>query len=318
LEIHTDETGARQSIRGRRTFFRRPRRGKWVGLLFVAPAVTLFGVFGVYTVGYGFLLSFARWNGFSPSWAWVGPKNYTDLLGGNPMVSPTINNAAKNTLIVMVILPIAVTVIGLLLAILLNSITRMRTLMRTVYFVPFVTSGIAVYYAWRFMYEPDGITNAVLNGLGLHSLAQSNGFIGNTNTALLAVIAVQIWSNVPIAMLFYLTGLQTLPESVIEAARIDGASGLRTTWSIVLPLLNPTTALIVIIELREALQNFQLYLLMTNGGPVNSSNTLGLQTYSYAFGATNDLGYASALGWILAIAAVILAVINLRIFRSKQ
>jgi multiple sugar transport system permease protein len=263
-------------------------------------------------------LSFARWNGFSPSWAWVGPKNYTDLLGGNPMVSPTINNAAKNTLIVMVILPIAVTVIGLLLAILLNSITRMRTLMRTVYFVPFVTSGIAVYYAWRFMYEPDGITNAVLNGLGLHSLAQSNGFIGNTNTALLAVIAVQIWSNVPIAMLFYLTGLQTLPESVIEAARIDGASGLRTTWSIVLPLLNPTTALIVIIELREALQNFQLYLLMTNGGPVNSSNTLGLQTYSYAFGATNDLGYASALGWILAIAAVILAVINLRIFRSKQ
>jgi multiple sugar transport system permease protein len=123
---------------------------------------------------------------------------------------------------------------------------------------------------------------------------------------------------VPIAMLFYLTGLQTLPESVIEAARIDGASGLRTTWSIVLPLLNPTTALIVIIELREALQNFQLYLLMTNGGPVNSSNTLGLQTYSYAFGATNDLGYASALGWILAIAAVILAVINLRIFRSKQ
>lgn len=302
----------------RRTSVRRLGRGWWVGLLFVAPATVLFGVFGVYTVVYGFLLSFARWNGFSPNWEWTGLGNYIALLGGNPAVSPKILQASGNTLVGMVILPVLVIAIGFALAVLVNSIRRLRALMRTVYFIPFVTTGIAVYYAWRFMYQPDGAVNSVLDAVGLHGLSQPNGFLGNTTTALGAVIAVQVWSNVPIAMLLYLTGLQTIPDSVVEAARIDGASSWRTTWSVVLPLLNPITALVVIVELREALQNFQLYLLMTNGGPVDASNTLGLQTYSFAFGNTADLGYASALGWLLAVVAIILAVINLRILRSRQ
>jgi multiple sugar transport system permease protein len=308
---------APSSPRGRRTLFRRPRRGWWVGLVFVAPALILFAIFGVYTVVFGFLLSFARWNGFS-DWDWTGLGNYIALLGGNPLVSPTVVQAALNTLVGMIVLPIVVVVLGLVLAVLLNSIRRLRGFLRTVYFVPFVTTGIAVYYAWRFMYQPDGVVNAILNGLGLHVLSQPNGFIGNTATSLGAVIAVQVWSNVPIAMLLFLTGLQTIPESVVEAARVDGASALRTTWSVVLPLLNPVTALVIIIQLREALQNFQLYLLMTNGGPVNSSNTLGLQTYTFAFGASPDEGYASALGWLLAIVAIILAVVNLRVLRSRQ
>jgi len=309
---------ARLSAAGRRGRSRRRRRGRWVGLLFVAPAAVLFAIFGVYTVVYGFLLSFARWNGFSPDWTWTGLSNYADLLGANPAVSPVIAKAAGNTLVGMVVLPIVVIVIGLALALLLNSITRLRAVLRTVYFIPFVTTGIAVYYAWRFMYQPDGVVNAVLDALGLHSLAPSDGFLGTTSTALGAVIAVQVWSNVPIAMLLFLTGLQTIPESVVEAAHVDGASGFRTVWSIIVPLLNPVTALVVVIMLRESLQNFQLYLLMTNGGPVNASNTLGLQTYAFAFGRTTDLGYASALGWLLAVAAIVLAVINLRILRSRQ
>lgn len=289
-----------------------------MGLLFVAPAAVLFAVFGVYTVVYGFLLSFARWNGFSPDWTWTGLDNYVDLLGGNPAVSPVMVKAAGNTVIGMIVLPVIVIVIGLALALLLNSIRRLRGLLRTVYFIPFVTTGIAVYYAWRFMYQPDGVVNAVLDAIGLHALAPADGFLGSTSTALGAVIAVQVWSNVPIAMLLFLTGLQTIPESVVEAARVDGASALRTVWSIILPLLNPITALVVVIMLRESLQNFQLYLLMTNGGPVNASNTLGLQTYTFAFGRSSDLGYASALGWLLAIVAIVLALVNLRVLRSRQ
>ena len=282
------------------------------------PAVVLFAVFGVYTVVYGFLLSFARWNGLSPDWKWVGFENFIDLLGSNKLVAPNISQAAGHTIVVMVVLPIAVVIIGLALAMLLNSIRRLKGFLRTVYFLPFVTSGIAVFYAWRFMYQPGGSINSILEFLGLDWLAQPNGFLGSADSALAAVIVVMAWSNVPIAMLLYLTGLQTIPESVIEAARIDGASGLRTTWSVTLPLLNPITALVVIIGLREALQNYQMFLLMTNGGPVNSTNTLGLQTYSFAFGATSDLGYASALGWLLAVVAVILAVISLRVLRSRS
>ncbi len=308
--------GMRRSRRGRRTKVRRPRR-KLVGLLFVAPAVALFAVYGIYTIGFSFLLSFARWNGFSPDWTWTGLSNFIDLFGGNPLVSPKITQAAENTLFVMIVLPIVVVVLGLTLALLLNSISRLRGILRTVYFLPYVTSGIAVFYAWRFIYQPEGAANAILSALGLGSLAEPDGFLGNADTALPAVSAVMIWGNVPIAMLLFLTGLQTIDQSVIEAARVDGAGGIRTVWSVILPLLNPITALVVVIELREALQNFQLFLLMTNGGPVNSTNTLGLQTYSFGFSATRDLGYASALGWSLALLAIILAVVNLRIFRSR-
>lgn len=310
-------TTTRLPLLGRRAPARRPRRRKLIGLLFVAPAVILFAVYGLYTVVYGFLLSFARWNGFSPDWTWVGLQNFVDLFGGNRLVSPTILQAGGNTLVVMVALPIAVVVIGLILALLLNSITRLRALLRTIYFIPYVTAGIAVYYAWRFMYQPDGGVNAVLRAFGLGALAQPDGFLGSPDTALLAVTIVMIWGSVPIAVLLFLTGLQTIDDSIIEAANMDGAGKTRTAWSVILPLLNPITALVIIIMLREALQNFQLFLLMTNGGPVNSTNTLGLQTYSFAFGASSDLGYASALGWTLAVIAVILAVINLRILRSR-
>lgn len=310
-------TTTRLPILGRRVPTRRPRRRKLIGLLFVAPAVILFAVYGVYTVVYGFLLSFARWNGFSPDWTWVGLQNFIDLFGGNKLVSPTIWQAAGVTLVVMVALPVAVVILGLVLALLLNSITRLRGFLRTIYFIPYVTAGIAVYYAWRFMYQPDGGVNAVLTGLGLGALAQPDGFLGSPDTALLAVTIVMIWGSVPIAILLFLTGLQTIDDSILEAAEVDGAGPFRRVWSVILPLLNPITALVIIIMLREALQNFQLFLLMTNGGPVNSTNTLGLQTYTFAFGSASDLGYASALGWSLAAVAVVLAVVNLRVLRSR-
>ena len=102
----------------------------------VAPAVILFAVFGVYTVVYGFLLSFARWNGLSPDWTWVGIKNFTDLLGGNTLIAPTLGQAGWHTLVVMIVAPILVIVIGLALALLLNSITRLRSFLRTIYFLP--------------------------------------------------------------------------------------------------------------------------------------------------------------------------------------
>ncbi|GAB3141934.1 carbohydrate ABC transporter permease [Marisediminicola antarctica] len=292
--------------------------GRFTGLLFVAPAAALFAVFGVYTIVYGFSLSFARWNGFSPNWTWTGIQNYLDLLGANPPLATSVRVASQNTLVVMVVLPIAVSAIGLVLAVLLNSIRRFRALLRTVYFLPYVTTGIAVFYAWRFVYEPNGSLNAILSGLGLTSLVQRDGFLGNPFTSLAAVLFVLIWANVPIAMLLYLTGLQTIPESVVEAARVDGASTFRTLRSVILPLLNPITALVIIIQLREALQNFQVFLLMTNGGPVDSTQVLSLRTYQLAFDQASDLGYASALGWMLAAVAIVLAVINLRILRSRQ
>ncbi len=114
------------------------------GAAFVTPALALFAVIGVYVIGYGLTLSFAEWNGFTPRWTWVGLRNYADLLWRDPVYAPAVHAAALNTLWVLLAVPVLTVLVSLPLAVLLNSIRRLRALLRSVYFLPYVTSGIAV------------------------------------------------------------------------------------------------------------------------------------------------------------------------------
>jgi ABC-type sugar transport system permease subunit len=276
------------------------------GLAFVAPALVLFAVMGVYTIGYGFSLSFATWNGFAPTWDWVGLGNYADLLWRSPVYAPQVHHAALNTLWVMIAVPLLTVLVGFPLALLLNSVRRLRTVLRSVYFLPYVTAGIAVYFAWQYVLQP-----------GLGSLQQPQGFLGNPSTALPSLIVITIWSAVPVAMLLYLAGLQSIDASLIEAAQIDGAGWWRISRSVLWPLLKPLTAVIVLLNLRDSLQNFQTFLIITNGGPGDHTNVLGLEAYRLAFlkQLAPTLGLASALGWLLFIAALVLATVNQRVLR---
>ena len=297
----------------------RRSEGAW-GLAFVAPALVLFAVLGVYTIGYGFSLSFARWNGFSPEWTWVGVQNYADLLWRSPVHAPIVHRAALNTLWVMIAVPVATVVVSFPLALLLNSIRRWRSVLRSVYFLPYVTAGIAVYFAWQYILQPDGAINLLLRALGLGSLQQPQGFLGNPSTALPTLIVVTVWSAVPVSMLLYLAGLQSVDPNLIEAAQIDGAGWWRISRRILWPLLKPITAVITLLNLRESLQGFQTMLIMTNGGPGDHTNVLGLQTYRLAFLSqlAPTLGLASALGWLLFLAAVALAIVNQRLMRRVR
>jgi multiple sugar transport system permease protein/raffinose/stachyose/melibiose transport system permease protein len=298
---------------------RRKVRQALTGYAFVLPALILFAVMGLYTLGYSLLLSFARWNGFSPKWIWIGLDNYLDVLFRDPNVAPYVQDAAVQTVVVMIAVPILAVVAGLPLAIALNRITFLRTTLRTVFFLPFVTTGIAVFYAWTYVLQPQGSLNWLLESLGLGTLAQPQGFLGNPATALPTLIVVMAWSSIPIAILLYLTGLQAIDPAVLDAAKVDGASGIRTTTSIIWPLLRPITAAVVLLNLRDALQGFQMFLLMTNGGPGGQTNVLGLEVYKQAFfkELRPTLGIASALGWLLFVAAVILATVNIRMLRSR-
>ncbi|MFJ4923206.1 carbohydrate ABC transporter permease [Streptomyces sp. NPDC088725] len=289
------------------------------GYAFVGPAVVLFCVMGLYTVGYGFTLSFATWNGFTPDWTWVGLDNYADLLWRSPVYAPRVRHAALNTLWVMIAVPALTVVTAFPLAVLLNQVKRLQSVLRSVYFLPYVTSGIAVFFAWQYILQPDGAINFLLEGLGLGSLAQPQGWLGNPTTALPVLILVTVWSAVPVSMLLYLTGLQGIDGSVLEAAKLDGAGWWRTNASVVWPLVRPITAIVVLLNLREALQGFQTFLVMTNGGPGDHTNVLGLEAYRLAFlkNLSPTLGLASALGWILFAVALVLALINLRALRSK-
>jgi multiple sugar transport system permease protein len=289
------------------------------GYVFILPAVALFAVLGVYTVGYGLSLSFARWNGFSAKWSWVGLGNYRDLLYRDPALSPVVLDAAAHTAVVMIAVPLVAVAVGLPVALALNRVTALRTTLRTVFFLPYVTTGIAVFYAWTYVLQPEGSLNAILRALGLGTLSQPQGFLGNPTTALPTLIAVLAWSSIPVSILLYLTGLQAIDPAVLDAARVDGATGLRTVTAVIWPLLRPITAAVVMLNLRDALQGFQMFLVMTNGGPGGHTNVLGLEAYNLAFFSElrPTLGLASALGWLLFVVALILAAINVRVLRSR-
>ena len=286
--------------------------------MYISPAIILFLVFGAYPLVYGFLLSFAQWNGLSPNWTWVGLDNYRDLLGGRPFVVEQLVNATWVTLMLVVAVPLLTVAISFPIAIMLNGIRRFRGFLRTIYFLPYVTAGVAVIYAWRYIFDVDGALNSLLRAIGLGLLTVDDGLLGTSSTAIVGVIVMLVWSAVPLGILLYLTGLQTLDGSVLEAAAVDGAGPWRTFWSIVSPMLAPTTALLVVLTLRDALQNFVTPLLMTNGGPFGSTTPLSWVAYNFAFGSSPNLGYASALGWILFIVGIFLALINLRVGKKRD
>ncbi|GHH72957.1 sugar ABC transporter permease [Streptomyces sulfonofaciens] len=294
------------------------RREALTGYAFTAPAVLLFCVMGLYTVGYGLTLSFAQWNGFTPHWTWVGLDNYADVLWRDPRYAPRVHHAALNTLWVMIGVPLLTVAAAFPLAVLLNRAGRMQAVLRSVYFLPYVTSGVAVFFAWTYILQPDGAVNALLGQLGLGSLRQPQGWLGNPDTALPTMIVVSAWGAVPVAMLLYLTGLQGIDRSLLEAAQLDGAGWWRSTASVVWPLVRPITSIVVLLNLRDSLQGFQTFLVMTDGGPGDHTNVLGLEAYRLAFlkELAPTLGLASALGWLLFAAALILALVNLRALRS--
>lgn len=297
----------------------RKLRTALTGYAFIAPALVLFAVMGVYTIGYGLALSFARWNGFTPTWSWVGFGNYLDLLYRDPVYAPLVRGAALNTLSVMIAVPVLTVLISFPLAVTMNRIRTLRTTFRTIFFLPYVTAGIAVFYAWTYVLQPDGSLNFILSHLGLGTLTQPQGFLGNPSTALPTLIVVQSWGAIPIGILLYLTGLQGIDNTVLDAAQIDGAGTTRTMTAIIWPLLRPITAAVVMLNVRDALQGFQIFLIMTNGGPGTDTTVLGLESYTLAFNANlgPTLGLASALGWILFVVALLLAAANLRLLRSR-
>jgi ABC-type sugar transport system permease subunit len=316
-----EATSARSLRAGNAPTRQRERRKQWLtAYAFVAPAVVLFLVMGLYTIGYSFVLSFAKWNGFTPNWDWVGFDNYLDLIYRDPRRAPDVQNAAKNTAVTMVAVPFGTVAISLPLAVLLNSIRRLRGLLRSVFFLPYVTTGIAVYYAWRYVLEPDGALNLLLRSVGLGSLSRPQGFLADPDTALPTLIVVMIWGSVPVAMLLYLAGLQAIDPNIVEAAQIDGAGSVRTLRHITWPLLVPITAAVVLLGMRDTMQGFQTFLIMTNGGPGGHTDVLGLRTYNLAFfqSLSPTLGQASALGWLILLAALALTVVNARLLRGNR
>jgi multiple sugar transport system permease protein/raffinose/stachyose/melibiose transport system permease protein len=298
------------------------------GILFVLPAVIIFLVFGLYTVIYSVVLSFFRWNGFGkfsilppacapPACQFAGLDNFAYFLFQEPTMSKFFWGALQNNIIMAIFATAGTVLVALPIAIALNRAARGQTVYRLLIMLPMVTAGIAVYYVWSFIYEPDGLLNSVLQTIGLGFAQAKEGWLGQPDRALGSLIIVMIWGGVPGATILYLAGLQTIEKELYEAAVIDGANAWQQLWRITWPMLLPVTVVIVITSINAVLQGYEMVYLMTYGGPAGHTEVVGLQIFKYGFGDQRQFGMASAMSWALFVLVFAVALVNLRVFRSR-
>jgi multiple sugar transport system permease protein len=189
---------------------------------------------------------------------------------------------------------------------------RFQGLWRTLYFLPIVTTVVAVGNVWKFMYEPGGLVNGSLNALGFGSVA----FLQNPDTALPSVVVVQAWASVGTAILVLTAGLKSIPGSYYEAAALDGAGPATVFWKITLPLLRPSLLFVCITQFLTGLQSFALIIVMTRGGPGDATEVAALEMYRQAF-AHGDWGAASAAAFVLFVVVLAVTLVQLWVFRRS-
>ena len=282
------------------------------GWAFAAPFVILFGVFLAFPILASFLLSFTSFglrDLANPIGAtFVGLKNYIDLLGDAKFWTSLFNT------FYFVVVGVPVTLaLGLLIANALNrGVTRFRTAFRVGYYLPVITSIVAIAVVWRFLLNPDvGLVNMLLAAVGINGPA----WLADPVLAMPSIIAMAVWRNLGFAMVVFLAGLQAIPAALYEAASIDGAGRWQAFRFVTIPMLRPTILFMTVITTIGYLQLFEEPFVMTDGGPLDK--TLSVTMYMYQQGFTFfHQGYASALAYILFIIVATIAFLQFKFLRS--
>jgi multiple sugar transport system permease protein len=271
------------------------RRQMMTAYIFLFPALTALTVFFFLPVIAALLLSLTDFDIYSlgdfSNARYVGFKNYVDLVG-----DPLFWKALKNTLyFVAVGGPLSV-ITSLGAALLVNSKTvRFKGLFRSIYFLPVVTTLVAVSIVWRFLYHPRfGMLNYVLSFFGVAQI----DWLGDPVWAMPAIILLAVWKNFGYNMIIFIAGLQNIPEYLYEAARLDGASPMQQFKAITVPMLAPTTFFVAIITMIGYFQLFAEPYVMTDGGPLQSTMSVVLMMYKTGFKWWN-MGYSAAVAFAL-------------------
>ena len=261
---------------------------------FLAPALAVMGMALLYPIGYMIYASFLDWN---PSQRigeadWVGLKNYVNLLH-----DPNFRESFSVTLIFAAIVVSLELILGVGLALLLDRKLRGMTVLRTVFILPMMIAPIVVGLMWRYMYHPSvGVINKTLKSLGFESIP----WLSSPDWALASVIIADVWQWTPFIFILALAALQTLPQSVMEASRIDGATGWQQILFIKLPLMMPVLIIAGLLRLIDAFKVLEVILVMTNGGPGLSTEILSLRI-SRTASEFRELGVAAAMSNFLLI-----------------
>ncbi len=279
------------------------------GYLFLLPAIVSLCVFLIGPIFYALYISFFHFSFLDPqNKQFIGVRNYIHLFS-DPLFLRALWNT---TLYAIVVVPVQ-TAIALFLALIVNNL-KGKTFFRIVYYLPTVTSTVATSLMFMFIFEPQGLLNNFLRLFGIHG----PNYFNSPTFALPSIMAIAIWSSVGQYMIIYLAGLQDLPAEVYEAAALDGATGLRLLRYITLPLLKRTTFLNVVLSLIGTFQVFDQMDVISQGtgGPLNSTLSVVLDLFNQAM--SQNMGYASAIGFVLFIIILILTFIQKFFFERND
>ena len=283
------------------------------GWLFLAPASILIIIMQFWPMIQAFLTSFKT--GSSANMQWADPIifNYARMLKDKMFIRSLCNTY----LYLLIQVPIMLVLAILLAQLLNNKDLKFKGLYRTCLFLPCATALVSYSLIFKSLFATQGLINTIL--VKLHILSENFNFLGTPATAKAVIIIALIWRWTGYNMVFYLAGLQNIDYSVYEAAKIDGANGWKTFWSITVPLLKPVIIMTFIMSINGTLQLFDESVNLTNGGPANSTITMSHYIYNGSFGTgVANFGYASALSFLVFIMVAILAAINLKVGDTRD
>ncbi len=285
------------------------RRWLW-GYAFIAIPLLFFLSIRIGPTLYAFWVSFHSWDPIAIDRPWIGLQNYRDL-----MEDKVFWRAMRNTWIYVLVGVPAGLIISLIIALGLQRLVRFTGIFRAMYFLPYITSLVAVGWVWRWMYMPNGLFNEVLEFFGI----QGRAWLGDPATAIYAIIVTTVWHGLGFQVVIFLAGLESIPQDYIEAAEVDGATGWQKFRDITIPQLNPTIVFLVVTGVISNLQVFTQVRSMSSqgtGGPLNSTISIVLYVYQKAFASLpSKMGYASAMTVVLFIIILAITIVQLKVLQ---
>jgi N-acetylglucosamine transport system permease protein len=278
-------------------------------VVFLALPVAIYTVFVLVPYFSAFIFAFTRWSGLSSNITFNGFNNFIKLFNDEKFW-----NALSHNAIALVVLPVVVITIALFFAFLFTQGIRFSRGFRITFFFPQVLSVVIIGVLWGFVYHPTiGILNSVLTGLGF-TYFQSFPWLGDRSVIFGSVLAVVIWTSVGFYMVLFVAGMQAIPLDYFEAAKVDGANSWNLFWNVTIPLLWDTIRTAIVFLAIAAMDLFAIVTVMTNGtgGPSRAADVVPVYLYSKAF-SEGQFGYATAMGLVLLLLVLGLAIISLRL-----
>lgn len=263
-----------------------------ISYLFMAPALIILGIFVFYPIVFSIPLAFTNYSAVGGTTKFIGLYNFERLVR-----DPDFWLALKNSCLFVVVVPI-LQLLSILLALLMNQKFHGNAALRVLIYMPVVTSMVAVSIIWKFIFEDDGLINALL--MKWNIIDKPISFLFESKIALIVLMGVTIWQGIGYYMMMYLSALQSFPTEILDASKIDGANAWQTFWKIRLPLLKNQIGFCSLISTIAAVGVFDVVFTMTNGGPNKSTYVINYYSYKMAF--TNyDFGYSAAIGLVSAV-----------------